>query len=126
MESKAVVNALAALAQETRLEIFRLLIEAGPTGLAVNAISAEVKTAPATLSFHLKALTHNELITARQAGRFIYYAANYARMTDLIAFLTDNCCARTAECCPPQPAAKPARRRSKPQSRAKSARTSKR
>ena len=124
MESKAVVKALAALAQETRLRVFRLLIEAGPAGLTVSEISAEVKAAPATLSFHLKALAHTELITARQVSRFIYYAANYGRMTDLITYLMDNCCARAA-CCPPQAAAQP-RGRTKPRPRVKPTRALKR
>lgn len=100
MESNEVIKAFAALAQDTRLRIYRLLIEAGPSGRPVGDIGAELGTSPATLSFHLKELTHARLITARQAGRFIYYAANFARMTALIAFLTDNCCARGA-CCPP-------------------------
>jgi ArsR family transcriptional regulator, arsenate/arsenite/antimonite-responsive transcriptional repressor len=100
MESKHALIALAALAQDTRLKIFRRLIEAGPTGLAVGEIGAGLETSPATLSFHLKELAHAELLTARQAGRFIYYAANFAQMNDLIAFLTDNCCARDGACCP--------------------------
>ena len=97
MESKHAVAALSALAQETRLAIYRLLVEAGPTGLAVGEIGACVKAAPATLSFHLKELTHSGLVTPVQAGRFIYYSANYATMNGLVAYLTENCC-RGAMC----------------------------
>ena len=101
MESKNALLALAALAQDTRLKIFRMLIEAGPTGRVVGEIGAELQTSPATLSFHLKELTRAELITSRQAGRFIYYAANFAQMNALLGFLTENCCARDSACCPP-------------------------
>jgi len=94
MESTNAVTALAALAQETRLAIFRLLVEAGPTGLAVGEIGASVKAAPATLSFHLKELANAGLLSSRQDGRYIFYSANYPHMNALIAFLTDNCCAR--------------------------------
>ena len=94
MESATVVSSLAALAQETRLAIFRLLVEAGPTGMSVSEIGAPLKAAPATLSFHLKELTRAGLITPRQDGRFIFYSANYGHMNGLVAFLTDKCCAR--------------------------------
>ena len=94
MESSQAVTALAALAQETRLAIFRLLVEAGPTGLAVGEIGASVKAAPATLSFHLKELANAGLLSSRQDGRYIFYSANYDHMTTLIGFLTENCCAR--------------------------------
>ena len=110
MESINAVTALGALAQETRLAIFRLLVEAGPTGLAVGEIGASVKAAPATLSFHLKELANAGLLASRQDGRYIYYSANYAQMNALIAFLTDNCCARDG--CRPAcgPARKPTQR----------------
>lgn len=99
MESKKAVTALAALAQETRLAIFRLLVEAGPTGQSVGEIGAELKAAPATLSFHLKELTHAGLIVARQDGRYIFYSANFEHMKDLLGFLTENCCARDGLSC---------------------------
>jgi ArsR family transcriptional regulator len=99
MESNKAVAALAALAQETRLAIFRLLVEAGPTGQSVGEIGAEVKAAPATLSFHLKELTHAGLIVARQDGRYIFYSANFEHMKDLLGFLTENCCARDGLSC---------------------------
>ena len=99
MISTEVVTALAALAQETRLGIFRLLIEAGPAGLAAGEISTRLAIPPNTLSFHLKTLSQANLLMARQEGRFIYYAANYPAMDDLIVFLTDNCC-NGAACLP--------------------------
>lgn len=92
MESKTAVTTLAALAQERRLGIFRLLVTAGPAGLAVGRIGEVLGVAPATLSFHLKELAHAGLVGTRQQGRFIYYSANYAAMNALLAFLTDNCC----------------------------------
>ena len=99
MDNAAVVSSLAALAQETRLAIYRMLVEAGPTGMSVSEIGAPLKAAPATLSFHLKELTHAGLITARQDGRFIFYSANYDRMRGLIGFLSDKCCARDIPNC---------------------------
>ena len=99
METIKAVIALAALAQETRLAVFRLLVEVGPTGLSVGEIGAEVKAAPATLSFHLKELAHAGLIVARQDGRYIFYSANFEHMSDLLGFLTKNCCARDGLSC---------------------------
>ena len=107
IDTKKTVQALAALAQETRLDIFRLLVQTGPTGLAAGEIGAELKLAPATLSFHLKELSRAGLITARQDGRYIYYSANFVQMGALVGFLTENCCARDgldcapAACCAP-------------------------
>lgn len=92
MTSAAVVNALAALAQETRLKVFRLLVTAGPAGMAAGEIGAQLGIPANTLSFHLKTLSQAGMVVARQEGRFVFYAANYASMNDLIAFLTDNCC----------------------------------
>lgn len=86
------VAALAALAQETRLAVFRLLVQVGPAGMAAGEIGAQLGIPANTLSFHLKTLSQAGLLESRQEGRFIYYAAAYARMDDLIAFLTDNCC----------------------------------
>jgi ArsR family transcriptional regulator, arsenate/arsenite/antimonite-responsive transcriptional repressor len=113
MDTRTTVASLAALAQESRLAIYRLLVEAGPTGMSVGEIGAPLHIAPATLSFHLKELSHAGLITARQEGRYIYYSANYGRMNDLVGFLTENCCAR--DCgppCGPKPRASAARQRS--------------
>jgi len=92
MEIKAAVHALAALAQETRLSIFRLLVEAGPSGIPAGHISELLDVPGATLSFHLKELTRAGLIAARQDGRFIYYSASYEHMAALMAYLTENCC----------------------------------
>jgi ArsR family transcriptional regulator len=93
MEIKNALSCLAALAQEKRLEIYRLLVEAGPTGLAVGEIGASVKTAPATLSFHLKELAHAGLVATRQQGRYVFYSTNDAQMQALLAYLSRNCCA---------------------------------
>jgi ArsR family transcriptional regulator len=101
METPAVIASLAALAQESRLAIYRLLVEAGPTGLAVGEIGSSLHVAPATLSFHLKELANAGLVSARQDGRFIYYSANYARMNGLVGYLTENCCARDGIDCGP-------------------------
>jgi DNA-binding transcriptional ArsR family regulator len=92
MKPTDAVTALAALAQETRLALFRLLVETGPAGLAAGEIGAQLGIPANTLSFHLKTLTQAGLLAARQEGRFIFYAANYAAMDELIAFLTRNCC----------------------------------
>jgi DNA-binding transcriptional ArsR family regulator len=89
--STAVIN-LAALAQESRLEIFRLLVQKGPEGLCVTDIGQQMGIAPATLSFHLKELNRAGLITARKESRHIYYAPDFAVMNALVLFLTENCC----------------------------------
>jgi DNA-binding transcriptional ArsR family regulator len=107
MESKNAVTALAALAQESRLAIFRLLVERGPSGISVGEIGAELRIAPATLSFHLKELSHADLIGARQEGRFIFYSANFDRMNALLGFLTENCCAGDGMGCGPGVACAP-------------------
>ena len=87
------VKALAALAQETRLTIFRVLVQAGESGLPAGQLAKELNIPNATLSFHLKELTHAELVIARQKSRFIYYSANFATMNALLGYLTENCCA---------------------------------
>jgi ArsR family transcriptional regulator len=99
MEIKSAVAALAALAQETRLSVFRLLIEAGPAGMAAGEIGQRLDVPPATLSFHLKELSHTGLVTSRQQGRFVYYAANFESMAALMSFLTRNCCKGMPEEC---------------------------
>jgi DNA-binding transcriptional ArsR family regulator len=96
METKQAVAALGALAQDTRLAIFRHLVDAGPEGLAVGSIAEEVGASGATLSFHLKELAQAGLVTPRQEGRYIFYSANYVAMRALLAFLSANCCRRTA------------------------------
>jgi DNA-binding transcriptional ArsR family regulator len=99
MELTHTVAALAALAQETRLEIYRLLVQAGPNGLPAGAIGARLALPLPTLSFHLAQLKHAGLVVAQRDGRSIIYAANYAAMNDLIAYLTENCCGG-ASCLP--------------------------
>lgn len=92
MESKNAIQMLAALAQDSRLAVHRLLVEAGPSGLPATAIAEQVGIPANTLSFHLKALAHAGLVVARPEGRFIYYSANFECMNALIAYLTENCC----------------------------------
>lgn len=92
METKAAVTALAAIAQDSRLAIFRTLVQAGPAGLAAGKISELTGIAPSSLSFHLKELAHAGMADWRQAGRFIIYTANFATMNALLGFLTENCC----------------------------------
>lgn len=87
------ITRLGALAQETRLAIFRLLVQKGSGGLNVSELGAKVGCNGATLSFHLKELTRAGLIKARQEGRFVYYSADYKAMNALLAYLTENCCA---------------------------------
>ena len=105
MKTGDAVNALAALAQDTRLAIFRLLVQAGDGGMPVGSIGEKLKLPGATLSFHLKELSRASLIKGRQQGRFIYYAANFEQMNGLVAYLTENCCQGQAceiACAPPR------------------------
>lgn len=92
METKDVLAALAAIAQESRLAIFRLLVQIGPAGMAATRIAEQLDIAPSSLSFHLKELTHAKLITSRSEGRFVIYSADVAVMNGLIGYLTENCC----------------------------------
>jgi DNA-binding transcriptional ArsR family regulator len=92
METKSAIAALASLAQDSRLAIFRALVQEGPEGLPAGKISEATGIPPSSLSFHLKELAHAGMVTSRQEGRFIIYAADFATMNDLIAFLTENCC----------------------------------
>lgn len=92
METKHVLSALAALAQESRLATYRLLVQAGPEGMSPGKISEKLGIPASSLSFHLKELSHAQLIVARQEGRFILYAADFSTMSGLIGFLSENCC----------------------------------
>jgi DNA-binding transcriptional ArsR family regulator len=92
MDAAAAVVKLAALAQESRLRIFRLLVEAGPHGMNAGAIAEALGLAPATLSFHIAHLARSGLVSSRQESRYIYYFANFPAMDELIAYLTENCC----------------------------------
>ena len=123
MKIDSAVTALAALAQETRLSIFRLLVEAGPEGISAGRIGETLEVPAATLSFHLKELARAGLVSTRQERQFIYYAVDFERMADLMTFLTQNCCRGMPEkclsvvetalgrCCPPK--LKPKQKRSR-------------
>ena len=106
MESNSVVQAFGALAQETRLGIYRLLVTAGPQGMAAGAIAEKLGLPPATLSFHLQELNLAGLVHSRQDGRFVIYSADFKSMNELVGFLTENCCGGRS-CAP---ATKPKRR----------------
>ena len=99
MKPAQVVKALSALAQPTRLALYRLLVARGPDGMAAGQVSEKLKVSPATLSFHFRTLSHAGLIESRQEGRFIYYAANYTVMNDMLAYLTENCCGGNTDAC---------------------------
>ena len=107
MEEQDVVKALAALAQESRLRVFRTLVVAGPLGLTPGALSEELGVAATTLSFHLKELMHAGLVSQRRDGRNLIYRAAYERMNAVLAYLTAHCCqgkdclvtAQPAACC---------------------------
>lgn len=92
MDTKQTLAALAALAQESRLAVFRLLVQVGPDGMAASRIGERLDIAPSSLSFHLKELAHAGLISSRQDGRYVIYAADIGTMNGLIGFLTENCC----------------------------------
>jgi ArsR family transcriptional regulator len=99
MNSKSAVLLLSSIAQEARLEIFRRLVQAGSEGLSAGVIGEALNIPSSTLSFHLKELSHAGLIHARQKSRYIYYSANYEAMNELLAYLTENCCAGVKDCC---------------------------
>lgn len=92
MKTPQAVKALAALAQDTRLAIYRLLVQEGPEGLSAGTIAGRLDIAGATLSFHLKELANAGMVDSRQDGRFVYYSTNYEQMNGLLAYLTENCC----------------------------------
>src|SRR6516162_3486689 len=99
MDQKRAIAALGALAQETRLELFRLLVTCGPEGLPAGVIAEKIGVMPSSLSFHLQQLVHAGLITQRRLSRQLIYSAEYAAMNELMASLTENCCGRGV--CPP-------------------------
>jgi DNA-binding transcriptional ArsR family regulator len=92
MEKRSVINALASLAQESRLDIFRILVRAGPEGLSAGKISEITGIPPSTMSFHLKELSYADMVHSRQESRFVIYSANFQTMNDLLGFLTEKCC----------------------------------
>ena len=99
MEPDRVVTALAALAQPTRLAIYRMLVAAGKDGMAAGQLAEALNAAPASLSFHYKTLSHAGLVESRQDGRFIYYTANFDVMNGLVNYLTENCCGGNPGAC---------------------------
>jgi ArsR family transcriptional regulator, arsenate/arsenite/antimonite-responsive transcriptional repressor len=104
VEKEAALTALDALSQETRLDLFRLLVTVGPDGLSAGVIADRLRVLPASLTFHLKELQHAGLITQRRLGRQLIYSAEYGAMNDLLGYLTENCCgegASTAPVCNP-------------------------
>ncbi len=107
MDEKSATAALGALAQETRLRAFRLLVEAGPAGMPAGAIAEALAVPPPTLSFHLAQLMHAGLIEQRRDSRSLIYSAGFPAMNALVAYLTENCCGGAASCgpvCEPTPA----------------------
>ena len=99
METTDAVAALSALAQGSRLSIFRLLVQAGADGMAAGSIGGKLELPPATLSFHLAGLTRAGLAKSRQDGRYVIYSADFERMNVMVGYLTENCCGGAA--CPP-------------------------
>ncbi|HEX3881447.1 MAG TPA: metalloregulator ArsR/SmtB family transcription factor [Stellaceae bacterium] len=100
MDQPRAIAALSALAQETRLDLFRLLVTCGPGGMPAGVIAQRLGVAPSSLSFHLQQLAHAGLITQRRLGRRLIYAAEYGAMNALLAYLTENCCGRDSACAP--------------------------
>jgi ArsR family transcriptional regulator, arsenate/arsenite/antimonite-responsive transcriptional repressor len=107
MDSTQTINCLSALAQETRLAIFRLLVERGPDGLSAGAIADRLEVPASSLSFHLAHLTRAGLIVQRRLSRQLIYSADFAAMNDLVGFLTENCCGGNAAICAPASACGP-------------------
>jgi DNA-binding transcriptional ArsR family regulator len=100
MKAKQAVSALSAIAHDSRLAIYRMLVEEGPQGLAAGDIAARLAMPPSSLTFHLQQMLHAGLVTQRRLGRQLIYAADYTSMNDLIAYLTENCCGGTSQCAP--------------------------
>ncbi|KRQ08189.1 ArsR/SmtB family transcription factor [Bradyrhizobium manausense] len=111
MEKTDAVTALAALAQDNRLDVYRLLVQAGPDGMTAGAIAEALELAPNTLTFHFDRLRMAGLVTVRREGRSMIYAARFETMNALVGFLTENCCGGVS--CASAPSSKPARKRSK-------------
>ena len=109
MEKTEAVAALAALAQDNRLDVFRLLVEAGPEGMPAGEIAGVLKLAPNTLTFHFDRLRVAGLVTVRRDGRSMIYAARFETMNALLGYLTENCCGGARGKCAPTPACKPSR-----------------
>ncbi len=102
MKSSSVVKKLGALAQESRLSVFRLLVQAGPDGLNPGALASKLKIPAPTLSFHLKELTASELVSLKSRGREKIYSIDFKEMSGLVEFLYDNCCGVGVTGCGPE------------------------
>jgi ArsR family transcriptional regulator, arsenate/arsenite/antimonite-responsive transcriptional repressor len=102
MKSIIAIESLAALAQESRLAIFRMLVKRGPEGFTPTQLGEKLNVSPPTLSFHLKELQRAGLVDVRRDGRFLYYRPNFAHMDQLIGFLTENCCVLADQACGPE------------------------
>ena len=114
MEKIDAVAALAALAQEHRLEVYRLLVQTGPEGMAAGLVAAALGIAPNNLTFHLDRLRHAGLVSVARQGRSLVYAARYETMNNLLGYLTENCCGGRPELCEPvacTPAKSPRKRK---------------
>jgi DNA-binding transcriptional ArsR family regulator len=111
MEKTDAVTALSALAQDNRLDVFRLLVQAGPQGMPAGAVAEALDLAPNTLTFHFDRLRMAGLVSVRREGRSMIYAAQFETMNALLGFLTENCCGGIS--CAPAVACKPARKRAK-------------
>jgi ArsR family transcriptional regulator len=109
METSDAVAALAALAQDSRLEVFRLLVQAGPEGMPAGRVAQQLDLAPNTLTFHFDRLRQAGLVTVRREGRSMIYAARFAAMNALLGFLTENCCGGAPQRCAPAAACRPTR-----------------
>jgi ArsR family transcriptional regulator, arsenate/arsenite/antimonite-responsive transcriptional repressor len=107
MEKMDAVAALSALAQENRLDVYRLLVQAGPDGMAAGQVAGALGIAPNTLSFHLDRLRHAGLISVARQGRSLIYAARYETMSNLLGYLTENCCGGNSALCAPAACAPP-------------------
>jgi len=108
MEKSSALAALAALAQENRLDVFRLLVEAGPDGMSAGAVAEALGLAPNTLTFHFDRLRQAGLVTVQRNGRSMIYSAHFETMNALLGFLTENCCGGVPEKCEPMPTCRPA------------------
>src|SRR5450631_447380 len=114
MENTDAVIALAALAQDNRLDVFRLLVQAGPQGLPAGQVATALALAPNTLSFHFDRLRSAGLVTVRRDGRSMIYAARFETMNALLFYLTENCCLGAPQSCAPaacRPALRPSRKK---------------
>jgi ArsR family transcriptional regulator len=100
MDTKQVIDGLGALAHDTRLQVFRMLVQQGPEGIPAGIIAERLGIPPSSLTFHLQQLLHAGLVTQRRLSRQLIYAADYAAMNGVLGYLTENCCGQNAACAP--------------------------